>query len=61
MELIELQCDNECRSRQQHLSLVPFYQQLDKSKFPEIRTFAKEMLTLFGSRCLFEQTFSFMN
>jgi len=61
LELIELQCDNECRSRLQHLSLVPFYQQLDKIKFPEIRTFAKKILSLFGSTYLCEQTFSIMN
>lgn len=61
LELIELQCDNECRSRLQHLSLVPFHQQLDKSKFPEIRTFAKKILSLFGSIDLCEQTFSIMN
>ena len=61
LELIELQCDNECRSRLQHLFLVPFYQQLGKSKFPEIRTFAKKILSLFRSTYLCEQAFSVMN
>ncbi|KAG2466528.1 GT2D2 protein, partial [Polypterus senegalus] len=61
LELTELQCDNECRSRQQQISLVPFYRQLDKGKFPEMRTFAKKRLSLFGSTYLCEQTFSVLN
>ena len=61
LELIELQCDNEWLSRLQHLSLVPIYPQPDKSKFPEIRTFAKKILSLFGSTYLCEPTFSVMN
>ncbi len=42
LELIELQCDSEWRSRHQQLSLVNFYRQLDKGRFQEIRTFAKK-------------------
>ena len=61
LELIELQCDTECRSRYQQLPLVNFYQQLDKDRFQEIRTFAKKMLSLFGSIYLCEKTFSVMN
>lgn len=61
LELIELQCDDEWRGRHQQLSLVDFYRQLDKSRFPEMRTFAKKMLSLFGSTYLCEQTFSVMN
>ena len=61
LELIELQSDNEIRSRQQQLSLNDFYRQLDKERFKEIRTFAKKMLSLFGSTYLCEQTFSVMN
>uniref|UniRef100_A0A8D2LVJ3 Uncharacterized protein n=1 Tax=Varanus komodoensis TaxID=61221 RepID=A0A8D2LVJ3_VARKO len=38
LELIELQCDVECRSRHQQLPLVNFYRQLDKDRFQEIRT-----------------------
>ena len=45
LELIEMQCDNECHGRHQKLSLVDFYRQLDKGRFPE--TFAKKMLSLF--------------
>ncbi|KAJ8379024.1 hypothetical protein AAFF_G00231930 [Aldrovandia affinis] len=61
LELIELQCDAECRSRHQQLPLVNFYHQLDKGRFQEIRTFAKQMLSLFGSTYLCEKTFSVMN
>ncbi|KAJ8358030.1 hypothetical protein AAFF_G00042690 [Aldrovandia affinis] len=61
LELIELQCDAKCRSRHQQLPLVNFYRQLDKGRFQEIRTFAKKMLSLFGSTYLCEKTFSVMN
>ncbi|XP_027140791.1 general transcription factor II-I repeat domain-containing protein 2 [Larimichthys crocea] len=36
LELIELQCDAESRSRHQQLSLANFYRQLDKDRFREI-------------------------
>ena len=61
LELIELQSDAECRSRHQQLPLVNFYLQLDKGRFQEIRTFAKKILSLFGSAYLCEKTFSVMN
>ncbi|KAE8287813.1 General transcription factor II-I repeat domain-containing protein 2B [Larimichthys crocea] len=61
LELIELQCDAESRSRHQQLSLANFYRQLDKDRFREIRAFAKKMLSLFGSTYLCEKTFSVMN
>ncbi|KAK3568677.1 hypothetical protein QTP86_012873 [Hemibagrus guttatus] len=61
LELIELQCDAEYRSRHQQLPLVNFYRQLDEGRFQEIRTFAKKMLSLFGSTYLCEKTFSVMN
>lgn len=61
LELIELQCDDERRGKHQQLSLVDFYRQLDKGRFPEIQTFAQKMLSLFGSTYLCEQTFSVMN
>lgn len=61
LELIELQCDAECRSRHQSLSLLNFYRQLDESRFHEIRAFAKKMLSLFDSTYLCEKTFSVMN
>ena len=59
LELIELQCDNELRGRQQQLSLTDFHRQLEKGRFPEMRTFAKRMLSLFGSTYLCEQTFCY--
>ncbi|KAK2847511.1 hypothetical protein Q5P01_010510 [Channa striata] len=61
LELIELQCDDEQRGKHQQLSLVDFYGQLDKGRFPEMQTFAKKMLSLFGSTHLCEQSFSVMN
>uniref|UniRef100_A0A3B3DZF4 SPIN-DOC-like zinc-finger domain-containing protein n=1 Tax=Oryzias melastigma TaxID=30732 RepID=A0A3B3DZF4_ORYME len=61
MELIELQCDVECRSRHQQLPLVDFYRRLDLSRFRQMRTFAMRMLSLFGSTYLCEKTFSVLN
>ena len=56
----ELQCSNKCHSRQQYLSVVNFYQQLDK-KFSEMQTFTKKMLGLFSSTYLHEQAFLVIN
>ncbi|GAA6082984.1 general transcription factor II-I repeat domain-containing protein 2 [Tachysurus ichikawai] len=61
LELIELQCDAECWSRHQQLPLVDFYRQLDKGRFQDFRTFAKKVLSLFGSTYLCKKTFSVMN
>ena len=61
LELIEMQCDAECRSQNQQLPLVNFYRQLDKDRFQGIRTLAKKILSLFGSTYLCEKTFSVMN
>ena len=61
LELIELQCHDEWRGKHQQLSLLDFYCMLDKDRFPEMRTFAQKMLSLFGSTYLCEQTFSVMN
>ncbi|KAJ8366424.1 hypothetical protein AAFF_G00355780 [Aldrovandia affinis] len=38
--------------------LLSTFYQLDKGRFQEIRTFAKKMLSLFGSTYLCEKTFS---
>ena len=57
LELIELHSDAECRNRQQQLSSIDFYSQLDKERFKEIRTFASKMRSLFGSTYFGEQTF----
>ncbi|XP_070398336.1 general transcription factor II-I repeat domain-containing protein 2 [Nothobranchius furzeri] len=61
LELIELQCDAEHHSRHQQLPLVNFYRQLDEGRFQAVRTFAKKMLSLFGSTYMCEKTFSVMN
>ncbi|XP_061403616.1 general transcription factor II-I repeat domain-containing protein 2B-like [Lethenteron reissneri] len=61
LELIELQCDDECHGKHQQCSLVDFYRQLDKSRFPGMRSFAEKMLSLFGSTYLCEQIFSVVN
>lgn len=65
LECTELQCDSKCRSLHQQLYLVNIYCQLDKGRFQEIQTFAKKMLSLFGSlfgsTYLCEKTFSVMN
>lgn len=44
----------------QQLSVVDFHRQLDKGSFQEIPTFAKKILSLFGSTYLREQTFTVM-
>ncbi|XP_070405911.1 general transcription factor II-I repeat domain-containing protein 2-like [Nothobranchius furzeri] len=61
LELIELPCDAEHRSRHQQLPLVNFYRQLDEGRFQAVRTFAKKMPSLFGSTYTCEKTFSVMN
>ncbi|XP_077340548.1 general transcription factor II-I repeat domain-containing protein 2-like [Lithobates pipiens] len=60
LELIELHCDSELCSRDQQLSLVNFYRQLDKSRFQEIRTLAKKMLSLFGSTYIYVRRHSLL-
>ena len=52
---VQPQCHAKCRSRHQQLPLVNIYRQLDKGSFQEIRTFAKKMLSLFGSTYLCEK------
>ncbi|KAJ8378735.1 hypothetical protein AAFF_G00236550 [Aldrovandia affinis] len=37
LELIELHCDAECRSRHQQLPLVIFYRQLDKGRLSPLK------------------------
>ena len=61
LELIELQCDTESCNWHQQLSLANMYRQLDKDRFREIRVFAKNMLSFYGSTYLCEKTFSVMN
>ena len=61
LQRIELQCDDQWRAKHLQLSLVDFYLQLDKGRFLEMQTFAKKMLSLFGSTYLCEQIFSVMN
>ena len=61
LELIEMQCDHALSGQYQLLSLLDFYRKLDKGKYPHMRTFAKRMLSLFGSTYICEQTFSVMN
>lgn len=46
--MLHISCSwSSLSSRHQQLSLVNLYRQLDKGRFPEMRTFAKTMLSLF--------------
>ncbi|XP_042272649.1 general transcription factor II-I repeat domain-containing protein 2-like [Thunnus maccoyii] len=60
LELIEMQCDESLKNQHQLLSLPDFYRSLEKAKFPLIRRHAKQMMSLFGSTYICEQTFSLL-
>ncbi|XP_067453417.1 general transcription factor II-I repeat domain-containing protein 2-like [Thunnus thynnus] len=60
LELIEMQCDDSLKNQHQLLSLPDFYRSLEKAKFPLIRRHAKQMMSLFGSTYICEQTFSLL-
>ena len=60
LELIEMQCDDSLKNQHQLLSLLDFYRSLEKAKFPLMRRHAKQMMSLFGSTYICEQTFSLL-
>uniref|UniRef100_A0AAV2JSD2 HAT C-terminal dimerisation domain-containing protein n=1 Tax=Knipowitschia caucasica TaxID=637954 RepID=A0AAV2JSD2_KNICA len=61
LELIALQSDSAFKENFKSLKLNDFYASLNKATFPNLRRLAQEMLVLFGSTCVCEQTFSVMN
>ncbi|CAL9704974.1 unnamed protein product [Knipowitschia caucasica] len=61
LELINLQSDPASKENFKSLKLTDFYASLNKATFPNLRRLAQEMIVLFGSTYVCEQTFSVMN
>ena len=61
LELIYLQSDSVLKEKFNSVKLNDFYASLNRATFPNLRTTAQKMLTLFGSTYVCEQTFSIMN
>ena len=60
LELIEMQCDSSLRNQHHLLSLSDFYRSLERTRFPLMIRNAKQMMSLFGSTYICEQTFSLL-
>lgn len=54
LELNELQCDDECHSRHQQLSVVNFYRQVDKGDFKEIANLVQLYLSVWAYILFYE-------
>uniref|UniRef100_A0AAV2KR74 HAT C-terminal dimerisation domain-containing protein n=1 Tax=Knipowitschia caucasica TaxID=637954 RepID=A0AAV2KR74_KNICA len=61
LELIDLQSDSASKENFKSLKLTDFYASLNKATFPNLLRLAQEMIVLFGSTYVCEQTFSVMN
>lgn len=61
MELIDLQSNLTFKNLFESLEICKFYGQLPSLEFPLLKKFASEMITLFSSTYVCEQTFSQMN
>ena len=59
-ELIAMQCDSSLRNQHHLLSLSDFYRNLERTRFPLMIRNAKQMMSLFGSTYICEQTFSLL-
>ncbi|KAG0433364.1 General transcription factor II-I repeat domain-containing protein 2A [Dictyocoela muelleri] len=61
LELIDLQADFELKSKFNNVSLLDFYKlYLQEEKYPNLRSFARKIISLFGSTYICEQFFSKM-
>ncbi|KAI5150109.1 hypothetical protein ENBRE01_1306 [Enteropsectra breve] len=62
LEIIDLQSDNVLKAafKENQNNLVIFYKNLSGDKYPELKSFAAEFISIFGSTYLCEQTFSKM-
>lgn len=61
LEIIDLQCNDELKSKFHDTPLVDFYRdQVNEENYPTLRQHAMKMLSLFGSTFLCEQLFSRM-
>uniref|UniRef100_A0A8C8RDR1 HAT C-terminal dimerisation domain-containing protein n=1 Tax=Pelusios castaneus TaxID=367368 RepID=A0A8C8RDR1_9SAUR len=61
LELIDLQSDAVLKENFHSLALKEFYSSLNEATFPNLRGMAQNMLALFGSTYVCEQTFSIIN
>jgi hypothetical protein len=58
LEIIDLQCNEDLKSKFQDITLLDFYKlYLPGDKFPALRNHARQMTSLFGSTYLCEQFF----
>jgi hypothetical protein len=57
IELIDMQTNDELTEAFHSSTREQFYKCLSDSTFPNIKRLATEMLTVFGSTNIFEQTF----
>lgn len=60
MELIDLQCDLLLQEKIKSSPITDFYASLNESAFPNLKSFAQQMIVIFGSMYICEQTFSLM-
>ena len=62
MELVDLRCDSDLKSKFADVPIIQFYKEyIPKDKFPGLMTHARMMAALFGSIYIGEQLFSKMN
>lgn len=61
LEVIDLQCSSELKVAFKESSITTFFRNLCPNKFGKIRDLALQLLSMFGSTYLCEQTFSIMN
>ena len=57
MEIIDLQSNNDLRSKHRELSALQFYHTLPSNIFPNVCALAMRMAAVFGSTYICEQTF----
>ena len=60
LEIIEFQCSAAMRSKHREVTLLEFYQALDREQFPNLFANAQKWISMFGSTYICEQMFSLM-
>ncbi|XP_033606233.1 general transcription factor II-I repeat domain-containing protein 2 isoform X2 [Cryptotermes secundus] len=60
LEVINLQCDNMLKGKFQENNLTEFYKCLPSDEYGELRSYARGLISVFGSTYLCEKTFSKM-
>jgi hypothetical protein len=62
INVIDLQCDTTLKiAFKEKANLVDFYESLPTENYKELKRFAQQMITMFGSTYICEQTFSILN